>query len=190
MKIALLYTEQSRLQKDLGRMITHLSGVLKEVDGVEVDEKVLAVGTNISYPEYSHLVFCGYDFTTLGNLWLAMASTDPDTVRITLYDEPGATLDRELNAIIFRGIDSRRMPGSSATRLTHSWSHRDLVSIARQGVIKYGGGVRPDQPTAELVSSESRSRNGSRNTRTREVDAKGKAQAREGNETSGGTETT
>ena len=190
MKIALLYTEQSKSQKDLGRMISHLSGVLKEIEGVDVEEKLLTVGNSTPILKYDHLVFCGYDHTTLGNLWLAMASTDPDKVRITMYDEPGSALDRELSAIMFRGIDSRRMPGSSATRLIYSWSHRDLVAITRQDVLKCNGGIGSNQSTTQSVKAKPRPGDSSRGARTRKVDVEGEAQTRERDEASGGTETT
>lgn len=184
-RLALLYTERSESERDLGVMIGHLRSVLAEIEGVEVATEVLTPDRPIPYSDYDHLVFCGYDHATLGHIHLAMAATE--TTRITLYDEPGAAIDRELGAIIYRAIDLRRAPGSSATRLVSSWSHRDIVATARQDVLKLGNGTDgSDKPAAGAVDSPSRSGNSGRGTRARKVENKGGAPAREGNEAAGG----
>ena len=181
-RIALLYTERSEAEKDLGRMIRHLEGVLAEIDGVEVVTEKLVADRAVDYSRYGHLVFCGYDHTTLGHIHLAMAVTDPAKVRITLYDEPGAAIDRELSAIVFRAIDLRRAPGSSATRLVSSWSHRDVVATAKQDVLKstHGAPQRPTEPTPGPSSTPARSGKPSRTPRARKMDAAGETSAREG----------
>lgn len=180
--IALLYTDRSEGEKDLGKMIGHLAGVLAEVEGAEVVAEKLAADRIVDYNRYDHLVFCGYDFVTLGHIHLAMAATDPERVRITLYDEPGAAIDRELSAIVFRAIDLRRAPGSSATRLVTSWSHRDIVSTARQDVLRlaHGAPQRPPEPTPSHSSTPARSGKPNRSPRARKVDAEGETSAREG----------
>ena len=179
--IALLYTERSEAEKDLGRMIRHLEGVLAEVEGVEVVTERLTADCVPDYNLYGHVVFCGYDHITLGHIHLAMAATDPAKVRITLYDEPGAAIDRELSAIVFRAIDLRRAPGSSATRLVSSWSHRDVVATAKQDALKSrDGSARYPEPTPGPSSTPARSGKSNRTTRARKVDAAGASSAREG----------
>ncbi len=180
--IALLYTIRSEAEKDLGRMIHHLDGVLAEIEGVEVVTEELAADRAVDYGRYDHLVFCGYDHITLGHIHLAMAATE--TARITLYDEPGAAIDRELSAIMFRAIDLRRAPGSSATRLVSSWSHRDVVATARQDVLKSTNGApqRHPEPTPGPSPTPARSGKPSRTPRARKVDVEGEAQARKGDE--------
>ena len=183
-RLALLYTERSESERDLGVMIGHLRSVLSGVEGVEVATEVLTPDRPIPYNNYHHLVFCGYDHTTLGHTHLAMAATE--TARITLYDEPGAAIDRERGAIIYRAIDLRRAPGSSATRLVSSWSHRDIVATARQDVLKFGNGTDgPNQPAASAVDSPSRPGNPGRGSRARKVENKGGAPARKGDEAIG-----
>lgn len=184
-RLALLYTERSESERDLGVMIGHLRSVLAEVEGVEVATEVLTPDRPIPYNDYHHLVFCGYDHVTLGHLHLAMAATE--TARITLYDEPGAAIDRELGAIIYRAIDLRRVPGSSATRLVSSWSHRDIIATARQDVLKLGNGTDgPNQPAAGPVDAPSRSGNSGRGSRARKVETKGNTSARKGDAAAGG----
>ena len=184
-RIALLYTERSEAEKDLGRMIRHLEGVLAEVDGVEVVTERLSADTVPDYGRYDHLVFCGYDHVTLGHIHLAMAATTE--TRITLYDEPGAAIDRELSAIVFRAIDLRRAPGSSSTRLVSSWSHRDIVATARQDVLKSSNGAaRHPEPTPSPSSAPARAGKPGRTPRARKVDVAGAAPTREGDAAVGG----
>lgn len=187
LKVALLYTGRSGSERDLCKMVTCLKGLLKETDGIELTSVELDPVTVPDYTGYGHLVFCGYDHVTFAHLHLALELTDPATVRITLYDEPGASIERELNTLLFRGVDvNSRIPAGSVTRLTHSWSHRDIVAVCRQDVLKY---TNEDTRSAGKDSSPqpvkpvSRTRSGS--TRARQVAGKGAAPAREGD---GGTE--
>lgn len=181
LKVALLYTGKSESERDLGKMIMCLEGVLKETDGIEITSVELDPVTVPDYTVYGHLVFCGYDHITLAHLHLALETTSPTTTRITLYDEPGASIERELNTLLFRGVDvNSRIPAGSVTRLTHSWSHRDILAVCKQDVLKY---TNEDTRSAGKDSSPqpvkpvSRTRSGS--TRARQVAGKGAAPARE-----------
>lgn len=179
--IALLYTARSEAERDLGQMINHLTKALDGMEGVKVVREVLTGDKPVQYGSYHHLVFCGYDHITLGHIHLAMAVTDPAEARITLYDEPGAAIERELSAIVFRAIDLRRAPGSSATRLMSSWNHRDILAIAKQDVLKYSDGTDGSAGTvAGAIGSPARPGKPSRGARARKVDHTGAASAREG----------
>jgi len=184
-QIALIFTENSKSEKDLGKMIDHLDSELSGVPGVEVSQLILDPSkVFIPLTSYNHLVFCGYDHTTLASLHYAMEVV-PDDVRIVMYDEPGAAIDRELNTLFFRGIDMGRIPGSSSTRIIYSWSYKDIVSISRQDVLKSSNGSGPSGTIKGSGKSKSASRSSSRNNRARQVESKGEAQAREGDETPG-----
>ena len=184
LKVALLYTEKTGSERDLGKMITHLTGILTDMSGVSVESVALKVDTPLpNYNSFHHLVFCGYDHITLSHLHFALHVTDPNSVHITLYDEPGASIERELNTLLFRGVDvNARIPSASVTRLTHSWSHNDIVAVCKQDVLKYTH-EGPERPTGDATSPKptkpvSRPRSGG--SRTRQVEVKGAAQAREG----------
>jgi len=186
LKIALLYTKRSRSEKDLGKMIDHLEKILSEMDGVEVKNINLDnTQYSSSLSSYQHLVFCGLDHLTLAGLHLALESTDPETTRITLYDEPGASAERELNSVLFRGVDHRRMPPHSVTRLTHSWSHRDIVATCKQDVLKYDNGPGLAKSTPSSGSTKSSRRSSSGSSRTRKVETPGATQTREGDGSAG-----
>jgi len=180
LKIALLYTERSRSERDLGKMIDHLSGLLAELENTQADSIILTPGSLPSLAGYHHLVFCGLDHLTLAALHLALESTDSESTRITLYDEPGASAERELNALLFRGVDHGRMPAQSVTRLTHSWSHRDIVATCKQDVLRCSDGPGPSGQPASSGSAKPTRRAGSRGSRAREVADTGTAQARKG----------
>jgi len=189
LRIAILSTPQSDSQKDLGKMITHLVGILEEIEKVEVDKISLSADKILPYTDYHHLVFCGTDHITYAHLHMAMSQTDPSETRIILYDEPGASTQRELNALFFRGSDQGRIPSSSLTRLLHSWSHRDLVAIAEQDVLKYGDGPESIKPATSSGSAKSTNRGSQRSSGARKVGVKGDTQARKRDASSGKNET-
>jgi len=182
-QIALIFTENSKSERDLGKMIDHLDSELSRVPGVEVSQLVLdpsKVFTPLT--SYDHLVFCGYDHTTLASLHYSMEVVS-EKVRIVMYDEPGASIDRELNSLFFRGIDMGRIPGSSSTRIIYSWSYKDILAISSQDVLKLKDGSGHPGAVKKPGKSKSPSRSSSRNTRTRQVESQGETQAREGDET-------
>ena len=186
-QIALIFTENSASERDLGKMIAHLDSELSGIPGVEVSQLIIDPSkVFIPLTDYNHLVFCGYDHATLASLHYAMEVV-PEEIRIVMYDEPGAAIDRELNTLFFRGIDMGRMPGSSSTRIIYSWSYKDIVSISRQDVLPLSNGSGVSGTAKGASKSKSPSRSGSRNTRARQVEGKGEAQAREGDETTGNT---
>lgn len=186
LRIALLYTERSRSERDLGKMIKHLFGVLSEIENTHVVGIVLEPGIVHDYSSYHHLVFCGYDHVTFAHIHLAMATTDPDKVRITLYDEPGASTERELGTLLYAGIDRRRIDASAATRLIYSWSHRDLVATAKQDVLRYGHGPESAGTTGSAEPAPAPSRPDPRADRARQVENKGAAPARKRTRPAGG----
>lgn len=186
-QIALIFTENSASERDLGKMIAHLDSELSGIPGVEVSQLVLDPSkVFIPLTNYDHLVFCGYDHLTLASLHYTM-EVAPKEIRLVMYDEPGAAIDRELNILFFRGIDMGRMPGSSSTRIIYSWSYKDIVSISRQDMLLSSNGSGVSGTVKGSSKSKSPSRSGSRNTRARQVEDKREAQAREGNETAGDT---
>lgn len=179
--VAIVYTSRSESEKDLGRMINHLTRLLTDIDNVRVDRIELKPDKVIDFTTYHNIIVCGYDHTTLAHLHLALDSTDPDTTRIVLYDEPGANIERELNTLLVSGVDCARIPVTSSTRLVHSWSHRDIVATIHQDLLKYGNEPEPAGQPASSEPAKPRSGRGSRGSRARKVDVKGEAPTREGN---------
>ena len=179
--VAILYTARSESERDLGRMINHLNRVLTDIDKTSVDLVELDANTLVDFTPYRIIVVCGYDHITLAHLHLALNSTDPSDTRIILYDEPGASIERELNTLLVAGSDRGRVSASSTTRLVHSWSYRDIVATTQQDVLKYGNGPEPAGQPASPGPAKPRSGRGSRGSRARKVDGEGKAPAREGN---------
>ena len=186
LRIALLYTERSQSERDLGKMIKHLFGVLSEIENTYVVGIILEPGTIHDYSSYHHLVFCGYDHVTFAHLHLAMATTDPDKVRITLYDEPGASTERELGTLLYAAIDRRRIDASDATRLVYSWSHRDLVATTKQDMLKYGHGPESAGTTGSTEPASPPPGSNPRVDRARQVENKGTASPRKRTRPAGG----
>lgn len=147
---------------DLSKMVDHLTETLKSVEGVEPVRHQLKPQSLLDTPEHDRLVLCGYDHLSLAFLHISLASPPPSG--ITLYDEPGRSLESELNNILFRGVDSERISSSSLSVLDYSWSYRDIVARAK----------------LESKSKPAKPRPRTRTNRARQVENAGDAPAREG----------
>jgi hypothetical protein len=159
-RVVLAFTERSQSETDLNKMIDHLYKALNEISNISVEKFTLKPGN--TPPPSDHLVLCGYDHVTLAHLHLALERGD----RITMYDEPGRSLQSELSNIFFRGVDARRLPTSSLAGVEYSWSGRDIVAVTKFDVAK--------------LPSEPKSRSRTRANSPRQVEDGGNASAREG----------
>ncbi len=177
-RIAILYSRRSEEEKDLGKMIKHLFGVLSEIENTYVTGATLEPSVIPDYSSYDHLIFCGYDHVSFAHIHLAMETTDPKKVRITLYDEPGASSEREFGTLLYAGIDRRRIDPGAATRLVYSWSHRNLVAITKQDVLEYENGSGISETTGNTKQNAVTPGPSSGTDRTRQVESKGATPAR------------
>jgi hypothetical protein len=129
-KIAIFYDEKVLEDKDMSTLKSILLSELGSVEGLDVVE--LCADRASAPPEalqsYSLAIFCGYSLHLLSALFAAMAQGIP----VLLYDLPGDSIERELNSILFSGVDSQRLPSSVLSQVTHSWTYRDIVGICRQ----------------------------------------------------------
>jgi hypothetical protein len=155
-KVSLLFTEKTRLEPSLGKMIQHLEGVLKEIEGVDVKTCTLTSGFK-ALPQADYTIFCGYDHVTLAYLHLALDKA----LKLAVYDEPGKALQTELGALMYRGVDSDRIPPGSLSAVEYFWSYKDIVGIVKQNL--RGSGNHP------------------RTNRTRQVEDAGDPPSPEGN---------
>ena len=155
-KVAVMSTESLFSEKDLSVMSNHLIEVLNQIEGSQAERVVLTPSKLPDFEQYNVLVFCGYDHVTLSAIHLAL-NLDRS---IIIYDEPGKAIERELNSVLFSGMDQRRIPPSSLSRTTHSWTFRDVTGIVQT-----------------LVRNEPRE-TGNTVDRARSVESSGKTQAR------------
>ena len=169
LKVAVLGTEKNLSQKDLKIMADHLEKSLNELEGVKADRVTLSSLLTLDFSLYDVLVFCGYDHITLAHVHLALDSGRD----INLYDEPGQAIERELNSVLFSGMGCGRIPPSSLSRITHSWTYRDILGLVK---------TKLRQSNASDLS-RTNSSTGSEPDRTRQVEATGKTQTRKGTRT-------
>lgn len=131
-KIAIFSDEKVLEDKDISKLKSVLTLELSKVEGLEIIE--LCTDRVTPPPEaiqdYGLVVFCGYSLSLLSALFLALGQGVP----VLLYDLPGESIDRELNAVLFSGVDSRRFPPSVLSQVTHSWTYKDIVGICKQMV--------------------------------------------------------
>lgn len=156
-KIALLYTERSGSEPGLAAMIDRVEAEL------DTDRIVLDQTPDLTYDPYDLLVFCGYDHITLARIHLALDSGRP----LIILDEPGKSIERELNAVLFSAMDAGRIPPSFLDLITHSWNYKDIVAIAK---------LLPPTPVPDSKGLD----------RARPVEGTRKPSSRKGNGTSDG----
>jgi hypothetical protein len=173
-RIALMSTADR--SPDLTRMTDHLYTTLEQIEKVEVVRVDLLPGQPVVYGNYAYIVFCGYDHAVLSHLHAAMAVTDPQSTRIILYDEPGASPQFELNSLMFRGVDSARLPAHSVTRLIFSWTYRDVLIMAQNDPLRLKDDTGSAKAASRPKSAKSDSRNVERSARARQVEDSGESQ--------------
>lgn len=134
-KVVLASTQRSQSETDLSKMIDFLFKNLEKIENIDLEKFTLAAGN--TPPPCDHLILCGYDHITLSHLHLALDRSD----RITMYDEPGRSLQTELTNVFYRGVDSSRLPQGVLSAVEYSWSFKDVVSS-----VKFSASRLPDEP--------------------------------------------
>lgn len=148
-KISVFYDEDVISDPDLNKMKQMLVSELVAIKGLETVE--LCADRANPPPEalsdYDLSVFCGYSLPLLSVLFSTLAAKTP----VLIYDLPGDSIERELNSVLFSGVDAGRFPGSVLSQITHSWTYRDVIGICKQmvknvsseGVVADVAGARP-----------------------------------------------
>lgn len=176
-KVAVFYDEKVLEDKDILSLKSTLVSELEKVEGLEVVE----LRTDLATPpaeavrEYGLVVFCGYSLNLLSILF----STLSQGVPVLLYDLPGESVERELNALLFSGVDSQRLPPSTLSQITHSWTYRDIVGICKQ----MAKNAPPQGSPADLDRARSVEDTGKASSRKRTSPDATKSEGRRGSST-------
>ena len=125
-KIAILSTPARGQEKTFVPTLARLRNELGDLKGkdcsfIEMGEVL------VDMAEYDLLVFCGYDHITLAHIHIALHQHKP----LIIFDEPGKSLERELNSVLFLGMDSGRVTPEFFKLITHCWSYRDVVGLIK-----------------------------------------------------------
>lgn len=129
-KIAIFHDEKVLLDKDMAKLKSILVSELANLEGIELVE----LSTDRATPpadalgSYDLAVFCGYSLSLFSVLFSALNQG----VAVLLYDLPGDSIERELSSLLFSGLDSQRLPSTVLSKVTHSWTYRDIVGICKQ----------------------------------------------------------
>lgn len=129
-QVTLLKSRSASGTEDISKMTTHLEGVLSEREGVDL--KVRQTLTDATLKSSDFIVFCGYDLSSLSEIFKALAFVESiDTPlpipKLFLYEEPGQSIREDLDNLILRGIDLRRVGARPYGALIDSWTYRDIV---------------------------------------------------------------
>jgi len=134
-QVALIRSKSANGASDISKMTAHLEKILVEREGVDL--KVRANLTDAVLKSSDYVVFCGYDLDALSDLFKALAyieSVGNPAPEVFLYEEPGQSIKEEVERIIVRGMDLRRIGPSVFGRIVDSWTYRDIVGTVDQEV--------------------------------------------------------
>jgi hypothetical protein len=150
-KIALLYDEKTLEVKGLKSLKAALNTSLDSLANLEVVE----LSTDRATPppdalsSYDLVVICGYSLSLLSVLFAALESG----AKVVSYDLPGDSIERDLNSMLFLGVDAQRFPPSALSQMTYSWNYRDIVGICKQLVKNVPEGATGDLDSPRPVEN-------------------------------------
>jgi hypothetical protein len=144
-QVVLVRSKSANGTSDISKMTSHLEGLLIEKEGVDL--KVRASLTDAVLKGSDYVVFCGYDLDCLSDLFKALSFVETAgnlAPTLFLYEEPGQSIREEVERIIVRGMDLRRISPSAFGKIVDSWTYRDIVGTVDQEVRRRSIGRNPE----------------------------------------------
>jgi hypothetical protein len=155
LSVVLLKGQNVDAESDINKMAVHLEQMLTEKEGVDL--KIRQTLTEPTIRKTNFIVFCGYDTMILSELFKAMSaieSCEPNEGPILfLYEEPGQSIQEQINNIIRAGSDLRRIDHKLFDRVVDTWSHNDIIGYINVALRR----ARPStDPASSPVTSTNR----------------------------------
>lgn len=114
---------------DVHKMALHLTTLLEEKEGVEFKTRNSLTDATIKASNY--IIFCGGDSSTLAEFFKCVAfvesNTELELPTMFFYDEPGSSIESDLNNLLVFISDRRRLTASVFKKLIYSWTYRDII---------------------------------------------------------------
>lgn len=150
-QVTLLKSKSASGTADISKMTTHLEGVLSERSGVDLKVRQSLTDTTLKGSDF--IVFCGYDLMCLSEIFKALSyvesiDTPLPVPKLFLYEEPGQSLREDLDHLVLRGIDLRRVGSRAYGALIDSWTYRDIVGMVDTEARRRGFGRDLESPAA------------------------------------------
>ena len=148
--VTLVKSKQAESTSDINKMTVHLEKILSEKDGVDLRIKNSITDANVRTSDF--IVFCGFGLNTLSTLFqcLSIVELTESPLKppfIILYDEPGVSINEDLNKILMSGMDLKRVDPKVFRNILDTWRHSDIINMVAQEIKK-----RTDE-SSELVGT-------------------------------------
>jgi hypothetical protein len=129
LSVVLIKGQNVNAESDINKMAVHLEQMLTEKEGVDL--KIRQTLTEPTIRKTNFIVFCGYDTMILSELFKAMSAIesceDSEGPILFLYEEPGQSIQEQINNIIRAGSDLGRINHKLFNRVVDTWSHNDII---------------------------------------------------------------
>jgi chaperonin GroEL (HSP60 family) len=145
--VVLVRSKQVEPTSDINKMAVHLEKLLEENLSVDLKSRNTVTDANIKSSDF--VVFCGFNLDNLSSLFQALSVIELTeapikTPIIFLYDEPGQSIYEDLNRILMRGMDLKRVNPKIFKSLVDTWRHHDIIAMVNQEIK-----IRENEPSAE-----------------------------------------
>ncbi len=135
--VVLVKSKQSEATSDINKMTVHLEKILEE--NLNVDLKSRNSVTDASIRSADFVVFCGFSLDNLSALFQTLSVVEQTespikTPIVFLYDEPGQSVYEEIDRILMKGMDVRRINSKVFKNLIDTWRHHDIVGMIAQEI--------------------------------------------------------
>jgi hypothetical protein len=127
-------------------MYVHITNILQEKEGVDL--KVRGSLTDPTIKSSDFIVMCGTDSNTLSDFfkWASLADGESELPVVFFYDEPGASVEDDLNDLLRFLSDRRRISVKIFDKILYSWTYRDIIGYIEVAIKKLERIVPEPQP--------------------------------------------
>jgi hypothetical protein len=154
--VVLVKSKQAEPTSDINKMTVHLEKLLEENPSVDLKSRNSVTDANIKSADF--VVFCGFNLDNLSSLFQALSvieltESPIKTPIVFLYDEPGQSIYEDLDRILMRGMDLKRINHRIFKSLVDTWRHHDIIGMVNQE-IKTRENESPSEPNGSSLPGE------------------------------------
>ena len=153
LSVVLLKGKNINEMSDMNRMSVHLEQILAEKEGVDL--KVRQNITDALLKSVNFIVLCGYDSGLLSEFFKIIAYmesiTKEDRPIVFLYEEPGQTIESNINELIRRGSELDRIDITVFDKVIDTWTYNDIIGYINVSLKRLGSSSN----TTDVKSNDS-----------------------------------
>ena len=135
--VVLVKSKQSEATSDINKMTVHLEKLLEENPNVDLKSRNSVTDASVKSADF--VVFCGFSLDNLSALFhtlsvIELTETPIKTPFVFLYDEPGQSIYEEIDRILMKGMDLKRVNPKIFKNLIDTWRYHDIIGMVTQEI--------------------------------------------------------